>query len=74
MQLIMWQESLSNVVLDDGEFHNKVIANFIDAGKLAFLDSQNKMNYFQMVNLHVHSPSEHTFDGKNFDLELHLVH
>lgn len=24
--------------------------------------------------MHVHSPSEHTFNGKNYDLELHLVH
>lgn len=24
--------------------------------------------------MHFHSPSEHTVDGKNYDLELHMVH
>ena len=24
--------------------------------------------------MHIHAPSEHTFDGKHYDLELHLVH
>lgn len=29
---------------------------------------------FQLVQFHFHAPSEHTIDGKSFDLELHLVH
>ena len=32
------------------------------------------MNYYKFVNFHIHSPSEHTFNGENYDLELHLVH
>lgn len=24
--------------------------------------------------MHIHAPSEHTFNGKAYDLELHLVH
>lgn len=24
--------------------------------------------------MHFHAPSEHTFNGKNYDLELHMVH
>ena len=27
-----------------------------------------------MVQLHFHAPSEHTIDGKYFDLEMHIVH
>jgi carbonic anhydrase len=25
-------------------------------------------------NIHFHSPSEHTFNGKQYDLEMHIVH
>ena len=27
-----------------------------------------------MLQFHFHSPSEHTFDGKHYELELHIVH
>jgi len=27
-----------------------------------------------MAQLHFHAPSEHTIDGKYFDLEMHIVH
>ncbi len=29
---------------------------------------------FSLVQFHVHLPSEHTIDGKQFELEVHLVH
>jgi carbonic anhydrase len=29
---------------------------------------------YKLVQLHFHTPSEHQLDGKNFDMELHLVH
>ncbi|PXF42239.1 Bifunctional monodehydroascorbate reductase and carbonic anhydrase nectarin-3 [Gracilariopsis chorda] len=29
---------------------------------------------YQFVNLHFHSPSEHTINGKHFPLEAHMVH
>lgn len=29
---------------------------------------------YTLAQLHFHSPSEHTVDGKSFDLEMHLVH
>ncbi|WP_179278035.1 carbonic anhydrase [Rhodococcus sp. 14-2470-1a] len=31
-------------------------------------------NSYQLQQLHVHSPSEHTIDGKSFDAEIHFVH
>lgn len=27
-----------------------------------------------MLQFHFHSPSEHTLDGQNMDLEMHIVH
>ena len=29
---------------------------------------------YQLVNVHAHTPAEHTVDGERFPLELHLVH
>jgi carbonic anhydrase len=29
---------------------------------------------YHLKNLHWHSPTEHTVDGRRYDLELHLVH
>jgi carbonic anhydrase len=29
---------------------------------------------WQLVQFHIHSPSEHTVDGKHFDAEIHFVH
>ncbi|MEO8611152.1 MAG: carbonic anhydrase [Chloroflexota bacterium] len=29
---------------------------------------------YQLIQFHFHHPSEHTIDGKAFDMELHLVH
>ncbi|XP_073112378.1 alpha carbonic anhydrase 7-like isoform X1 [Elaeis guineensis] len=31
-------------------------------------------NEYQLKQCHWHSPSEHTVDGKRFDLEIHMVH
>lgn len=50
------------------------------------LASNNKFSYlkatnvdgqvleYQSMNMHMHSPSEHTVNGINYDLELHLPH
>jgi carbonic anhydrase len=41
------------------------------------LDSANwpqATEEFRLVQFHFHAPSEHTIDGKRFDMELHLVH
>lgn len=29
---------------------------------------------FEGIQFHFHSPSEHTVDGKQYDLEMHIVH
>ena len=31
-------------------------------------------NRFELKQFHFHSPSEHTVDGKHFEMEMHLVH
>jgi carbonic anhydrase len=34
----------------------------------------NKTTEYEILQMHFHSPSEHTIDGVYFDLELHIVH
>jgi len=36
--------------------------------------ADGSMSLFDMLQFHFHAPSEHTIDGKGFDLELHIVH
>ena len=40
--------------------------------ELNFADGSK--SYFQPLQFHFHSPSEHTVDGKHYDLEVHFVH
>ena len=37
-------------------------------------DAEGKTDLFTPLQFHVHSPSEHTINGKFFDVELHIVH
>jgi carbonic anhydrase len=46
------------IVFDHGE------GNFITIGNTEY----------ELINIHVHTPSEHTTDGKQFPVEIHLVH
>lgn len=32
------------------------------------------MTSYQIQQFHVHAPSEHTFNGKHYDVEFHFVH
>lgn len=44
--------------------HNEAPGSFLHVGD----------DKFSLEQFHVHSPSEHTLDGKHFDLEIHFVH
>mgnify|MGYP001571981960 CR=1 FL=1 len=43
-------------------------------GYLAFWNQLDNMEIFSLLQFHFHSPSDHTFNGKNYDLEMHIVH
>lgn len=44
--------------------HNEASGSFLHVGD----------EKFSLEQFHVHAPSEHTFDGRHFDLEIHFVH
>jgi carbonic anhydrase len=52
--------------------------DFWQTSALQLLEPENSQNYKNYVargiQFHFHSPSEHTIDGKEFKLELHIVH
>ena len=52
--------------------HN-LLMNFTD-GEFQLTFPDGSMSLFEPLQLHFHSPSEHTVGGKYFDLEVHLVH
>ncbi|XP_055831094.1 bifunctional monodehydroascorbate reductase and carbonic anhydrase nectarin-3-like [Solanum dulcamara] len=49
--------------------HNMVLRWDGDAGYLKINETQ-----YQLQQVHWHTPSEHSIDGKRFDMEAHLVH
>ena len=45
-------------------------ANAIDSGNTTVINGKE----YKLAQFHFHTPSEHQFNGTNYDMELHLVH
>ena len=45
-----------------------------DDGSLVVWDNQGDSKAYYLTQYHVHAPSEHTIDGKNYEVEVHMVH
>ena len=43
-------------------------------GHLYLFDETQSKKSYDPKQFHFHAPSEHTFDGKHYDLEMHIVH
>jgi len=41
---------------------------------LQLIDETRTKKAYTPLQFHLHAPSEHTFNGKHYDLELHIVH
>jgi carbonic anhydrase len=64
----------SNIVIENKL--DTIITNFIakSGSNLKLRDEDvDKTKEFVPLQLHFHAPSEHTFNGKHYDLELHIV-
>lgn len=54
---------------------NTVLVTYNDThGYMNLFDETQVRKSYHSLQFHFHSPSEHTFDGKNYDLEMHIVH
>lgn len=50
------------------------MVNDEDGGHLATWEIDGSLRMSRLLQYHMHAPSEHTFNGKNMDLEFHFVH
>ena len=71
---ISTNQTVENNVLIDNQ-QNTIITTFMKTvgSFLKLTDETNKIKEYVPLQLHFHAPSEHTFNGKHFDLELHIV-
>jgi len=56
-------QDLGNTLMTEGSF-----------SKLVATDVAGNSYEFEAIQFHFHAPSEHTINGKHYDLELHIVH
>jgi carbonic anhydrase len=63
-----WTGSSFQVSLDPGKDYMRT-----DIAQMFFKQQASHITP-RGVQFHFHSPSEHTIDGKEYDLELHIVH
>lgn len=63
---------VSDTVVDD--LGITIHVNLENDGALAFWDESYDLRVYKVLQLHFHAPSEHTFNGKHYDVEMHIVH
>ena len=64
---INYESSTSVSIMNNG---HTVQANLLDENNRIILDGTE----YKLSQFHFHTPSEHQFDGENYNMELHLVH
>ena len=71
MEMLLWEGLITEVAKMKDENSIKVIS---DNGVLAFMEQNNSLSQYELLEFHFHAPAEHSFNGKLYDVELHLVH
>ena len=70
-------------MIADSKIHNTTVEELTHTDMIEFEEGEETMvfwnssgqaNLYYLVQCHMHAPSEHTFNGLHYDLELHLVH
>lgn len=67
---IVYQNPTNLTVLNTGT----TFKSDVKVGDITFWNQDNKSEEYKVLQFHFHAPSEHTFDGAHYDLEMHIVH
>lgn len=71
MQFFLTDHTLNGLKVEDLGTTLMVNGSF---SKLIATDVDGDTYEFEAIQFHFHAPSEHTINGKHYDLELHIVH
>lgn len=67
------KQRLADISVDDLKNNGHTIVAKYPAGSFALLHG-GKRGRYSLKQFHFHAPSEHTINGRRFDMEMHLVH
>lgn len=62
---------MDNVTITDLYYTYEITLN---DGVLVYFDEEGEKHFFNIEEIVFHAPSEHTFDGENYDLEMQIIH
>ena len=51
-----------------------MLGTALNQGELTITKPDGSSDVWVPKNIHFHAPSEHTFNGKQYDVEMHIVH
>jgi len=71
MELFLTDHTLAGLKVDETAYSLKVNGSF---SKLRATDVDGHVYEFEAIQFHFHAPAEHTINGHQYDLELHIVH
>lgn len=66
-------EEFANVTVENITQTIKVDIDHLD-GYFVVYEDERRTEAYKPLQFHFHAPSEHTFDSKHYDLELHIYH
>jgi len=71
MELLLTDHNLSDLIVQDTGF---ALTCFGPFSKLRATDVDGNTYEFEALQFHFHAPAEHTINGGQYELELHIVH
>ena len=67
IKYLYYSDEMDNVTITDLYYTYEITLN---DGVLVYFDEEGEKHFFNIEEIVFHAPSEHTFDGENYDLEM----